>query len=97
VKLDDDGLHGDSDLVAWWDREHWRILESMAMGAERPDMAKRVDEQGEAGPGLRELEQQMVVMKSVQVEHDSRLSRIWHDLDALRQRFDAFAAEVGKK
>jgi hypothetical protein len=49
------------------------------------------------GPGLRELEQQMAVMKSVQVEHDSRLSRIWHDVDALRQRFDAFAAEVGKK
>lgn len=89
MKLDGDGLHGDSDLVAWWDRERWRILESMVM-------AKRVDEQGEAGPGLRELEQQMVVMKSVQVEHDSRLSRIWHDLDALRQRFDAFAAKVEK-
>jgi hypothetical protein len=59
--------------------------------------AKRTEvEEQPVGPGLRELEQQMVVMKSVQVEHDSRLSRIWHDVDALRQRFDAFAAKVEK-
>jgi hypothetical protein len=59
-------------------------------------MREAMEEQP-VGPGLRELEQQMVVMKSVQIEHDSRLTRIWHDLDAMRQRFDAFAAEVGKK
>lgn len=59
--------------------------------------AKRTEvEEQPVGPGLRELEQQMVVMKSVQVEHDSRLARIWHDVDALRQRFDAFAAKVEK-
>lgn len=53
-------------------------------------------DQVERDEKLRGLEQQMLVMKSVQVEHDSRLSRIWHDVDALRQRFDAFAAKVEK-